>query len=325
VKFTILGFNQNRLIEFGMDATDALILRYFVDFKDSRAIVKEEIEEQTYFWIKYDSIVKELPILNLKSDTVYRRLKNMSKNNILNHKTVKKNGIYSYFNIGDNYIKLISDSNTVVDKSDHKVMDTNPRIEESDPKKVDANPRVEKSDPKKVDTNPRVEESDPKKVDINPMVDEPNPNKMDTNPIVADSNPVPSGKNSGTLPDLNPEQKINLLKDKSTKDINNKYSLVISYLNKKADTNYKASTKKTQQMINSKFKEGFVLEDFYKVIDNKVSEWINTDMEKYLRPETLFGSKFEGYLNQKCKGVDNSDARERDFKKLQSEGVGFSV
>jgi uncharacterized phage protein (TIGR02220 family) len=241
VKFTILGFNQNRLIEFGMDATDALILRYFVDFKDSRAMVKEKIGEQIYFWVKYDSIVKELPILNLKSDTVYRRLKSMSKNNILNHKTVKKNGIYSYFNIGDNYIKLISDSNTVVDKSDHKVMDTNPRIEES------------------------------------------NPMKADINPIVADTNPVPSGKNSGTLPDLNPEQKINLLKDKSIKDINNKYSLVISYLNKKAGRNYKVSAKKTQQMINSKFKEGFILEDFYKVIDNKVSEWINTDMCSFIR------------------------------------------
>ena len=33
-------------------------------------------------------------------------------------------------------------------------------------------------------------------------------------------------------------------------------------------------------------------------IDKKVSEWQNGDMAKYLRPETLFGTKFDGYLNQ---------------------------
>jgi hypothetical protein len=35
------------------------------------------------------------------------------------------------------------------------------------------------------------------------------------------------------------------------------------------------------------------------VIDNKVSEWKNTEMAKFIRPETLFGTKFESYLNQK--------------------------
>lgn len=39
------------------------------------------------------------------------------------------------------------------------------------------------------------------------------------------------------------------------------------------------------------------MEDFKRVIDWKSSEWAGTEMEKYLRPETLFGTKFEGYLN----------------------------
>lgn len=79
----------------------------------------------------------------------------------------------------------------------------------------------------------------------------------------------------------------------------NIYSRVIDYLNKKANTKYRATTKKTKDLIKARLNEGFVEEDFIKVIDNKVGEWINTDMEKYLRPETLFGTKFEGYLNQK--------------------------
>lgn len=77
------------------------------------------------------------------------------------------------------------------------------------------------------------------------------------------------------------------------------YSLVINYLNQKAGTNYRATTKKTMNLINVRIGEKFTEEDFYKVIDNKISEWKGTDFEKYLRPETLFGTKFENYLNQK--------------------------
>ncbi len=79
----------------------------------------------------------------------------------------------------------------------------------------------------------------------------------------------------------------------------NIYSRVIDYLNKKADTRYRSTTKKNKNLIKARINEGFTEDDFIKVIDNKVKEWVNTDMQKYLRPETLFGTKFEGYLNQK--------------------------
>ena len=74
---------------------------------------------------------------------------------------------------------------------------------------------------------------------------------------------------------------------------------VIEYLNFKTDSNFKHSSKSTQQKINARLKEGYHLDDFKTVIDKKVTEWQGTDFEKYLRPETLFGSKFEGYFNQK--------------------------
>ena len=79
---------------------------------------------------------------------------------------------------------------------------------------------------------------------------------------------------------------------------NNIYSLVIDYLNRKANTNYRSSTKNTQSFINARVSEGFTVEDFKKVIDSKSKEWLNTDFEKYLRPATLFGTKFENYLNE---------------------------
>lgn len=84
------------------------------------------------------------------------------------------------------------------------------------------------------------------------------------------------------------------------------YVEIVNYLNDVANTSYRSSTKKTQQLIKSRWNEGFKLDDFKKVIDIKVSEWLNdTKMNKFLRPETLFGTKFESYLNQKD-GVKNA-------------------
>lgn len=77
-------------------------------------------------------------------------------------------------------------------------------------------------------------------------------------------------------------------------------SKIIEYLNQKCSTDYKSTNKKTKTCITARLNEGYRLEDFIKVIDIKSAEWLNNpDMCKYLRPETLFGNKFEGYLNQK--------------------------
>ncbi len=84
--------------------------------------------------------------------------------------------------------------------------------------------------------------------------------------------------------------------DKKREDI---YISVISHLNEKAGTSYRASSQATRELINGRLSEGFTVDDFKKVIDKKCAEWKDSDMEKYLRPETLFKrSKFESYLNE---------------------------
>ena len=80
---------------------------------------------------------------------------------------------------------------------------------------------------------------------------------------------------------------------------NNIIKEVIEYLNKATNSSYRDSTPKTRTLILARIKEGFKLEDFKKVIDNKTRTWLkDTAMCKYLRPETLFGTKFESYLNE---------------------------
>lgn len=77
----------------------------------------------------------------------------------------------------------------------------------------------------------------------------------------------------------------------------------IAYLNQVANKRYKF-VDKTKRLLLARFKEGYTLEDFKQVIDIKTAEWKDSpEFSKYLRPETLFGSKFDGYLNQKPKTI----------------------
>ena len=73
---------------------------------------------------------------------------------------------------------------------------------------------------------------------------------------------------------------------------------VISYLNLKAKKNFKVDTASHQKFIKARLKEGYVLEDFKKVVDIMVVKWKGTEYEQYLQPQTLFGNKMDNYLNQ---------------------------
>ena len=84
-------------------------------------------------------------------------------------------------------------------------------------------------------------------------------------------------------------------------DNNNKLSIcseVINYLNSKAKKNFKVNTASHQKFIKARLKEGYVLEDFKKVVDIMVAKWKGTEYEQYLQPQTLFGNKMDNYLNQ---------------------------
>ena len=89
------------------------------------------------------------------------------------------------------------------------------------------------------------------------------------------------------------------------------YKSIIDYLNEKANTKFRVNNKATKALIHARIAEGSTLDDFKTVIDNKVADWlINVEMSQYLRPQTLFGTKFESYLNAKSKTVkhEHNDA-----------------
>lgn len=102
---------------------------------------------------------------------------------------------------------------------------------------------------------------------------------------------------------LSEVQKVHTIKTENTKTENNNNKLlickeVISYLNLKAKKNFKIDTTSHQKFIKARLKEGYVLEDFKKVVDIMVAKWKGTEYEQYLQPQTLFGNKMDNYLNQ---------------------------
>lgn len=75
---------------------------------------------------------------------------------------------------------------------------------------------------------------------------------------------------------------------------------VVGHLNQRAGTHYKPTTANTRKLIKARLKEGFTVDDIKLVIDKKCADWINNPkMAEFLRPDTLFGNKFEGYLNSR--------------------------
>jgi uncharacterized phage protein (TIGR02220 family) len=96
-----------------------------------------------------------------------------------------------------------------------------------------------------------------------------------------------------------------LLKFKRTKVKDNSLIIaeVVGYFNEVTGKSMRPQNKTWVKNINSILDQGFALADMKKVIDNKTAEWLHTDQCIYLRPETLFGSKFESYLNEKGNGA----------------------
>ena len=98
-------------------------------------------------------------------------------------------------------------------------------------------------------------------------------------------------------------------------------------LNTAAGASDRDTAKKTRELINARLNEGYTLEDFRTVIAKKTAEWKDDPrMAGYLRPETLFGTKFEQYLGQRAasgasrpNSFHNFDQREVDYDAMLRE------
>lgn len=261
MRYEVHGFKQDRAIEFGLTSEELLILRHFEDFANSGKMESFYEGQRMFYWVNYDYFLRNLPILNISKDRL---------GDIMMH------------NLGEKPIDLDSKLETYSEKMKIKVS-----------KRKYIGVLISKTVRNSVlgtrsyfaFSNKFYELKLPINDDCNQTVKIPEGCGKNTESR--------NGKNTGGGAVKIPEQRFIYNK------IDNIYSLVIEKLNKLACKNYKSTTSKTKSLIDARINEGFVLEDFYKVIETKTSKWKGTDMDQYLRPSTLFGTNFESYLNEK--------------------------
>lgn len=138
-------------------------------------------------------------------------------------------------------------------------------------------------------------------------------------------------KNRSRGSSKNPKDKIYKI-DKITKDIYSPETImgIISDLNEVFGTNYKTDpvSKDIQDLILARLKENYSIEDFKKVHRNKYQSWGNDPkMQKYLRPQTLYTSKFSAYLNEQTNLSDQGkvspmlEKRKDVFKRFEEDNA----
>lgn len=91
------------------------------------------------------------------------------------------------------------------------------------------------------------------------------------------------------------------------------YEYIINHLNEQTGKAYKSTGADNRKWIDKVISAGYTVDDCIAVIDNMSALWGNNDkMERYLRPETLFGNKFASYLNVKVNKKSNSESSSFD-------------
>lgn len=236
MKYTIEGFSQEfaltlkkeveqngKTITRGIDCTDLVILRWFVDFYPN--MKKVEVDGRQYAFLSHKKLIEDLPLIDISKKAFIERMKKLVEFDVLTYKFLKENGSISLYGFGANYMRLVDGVTFQTDTGCAEMAGGN--------------------------------------------------------------------LSNGYGVTFQTDNKNNSNINTSISDI--KY--IVGFLNSATSSNYRYQTKATQRLINARLNEGFTVDDFKAVIDKKAKEWKGTEMAQYLRPETLFGTKFESYLN----------------------------
>lgn len=306
MQYSFLGFSTLKMRELNLDVKDMIILRYFVDFKDSGKMLYEIVNGRKYYWINYRTMEEEMPHLELGKKAIMKRMHKLRDMGILDHYTKKEGGTFSYFALGPKYYELINKVNNYEKTKEEKLKEK--QLKELNEMKTDC------TDKQGVIKYSQAINEEEKGVSL--KIDRVYLQKYLT--------------------------KINKLNNSSTKEININIKKaadeIIEYLNSKINAKYNPSSYRNIKLIKSRLKEGYSISDFKEVIDKKAEAWLGTEFEQYLTPQTLFGAKFEIYLNQKIlpKAVKNKisyeapklrfnnfKSREYDYDALERKLLGW--
>lgn len=104
-----LDYHQQIAVSFGLDMNDLLILRWFVDFRNTDGMEIKIVGDKHYYWVNYKKVLEDLPILKINSkDVLRRRFKKLCDCEVLEFYLEKgTKGTFTYYNTGKNYKILL--------------------------------------------------------------------------------------------------------------------------------------------------------------------------------------------------------------------------
>ena len=271
MKYTIFGFSQEEVLRLrdehqAIDERDLMILRWIMDFYFG-GMEKRVIDGEEYGWVNASYVCGELPIMNLSAYSLRSRLKKLVKFGLLSHKQVKNSevGTRAYYRPTEFAAQLQSDGGVTSTPYTVGVQDTTRR--ESTPYHR-----------RESNTYPVGSQRPNKDSSINDSSSRDSESKYIVRKGASAQRPAPSRP-------WNEEEA-------------NRVAEVVQALNETVGSHYRPTSNATRKHILARLREGFTVEECKEVIRKKSEEWgSDPKMAKYLRPETLFGSKFEGYLN----------------------------
>ena len=109
MKLSILDYHQPTAVSLKLNVEDLLLLKWFVDFRNTDRMELVMVDNEPYYWVKYDKVLEDLPILKINNkDVVRRRFKKLCEAKVLKfHWEKNKKGTFTYYNTDKRYQLLL--------------------------------------------------------------------------------------------------------------------------------------------------------------------------------------------------------------------------
>lgn len=138
MKFT-LTINQKIIVEqkHDIDIIDAAILETIFNMEGSRGILKLVHNNVDFYWMAHKKLCDELPILRMKKDSMYRRIKKLIEKNYIQPHPQNKELRATYYRTTELTESLFSDignKSDISDKNPNGIGNSSDRVSDENPK-----------------------------------------------------------------------------------------------------------------------------------------------------------------------------------------------
>ena len=127
---SVLGFNQEKALQYDLDMTDLLLLSYIMQANGNPTMKHTVNEEISYVWLSHDKLKEDLPILKMAESTLKNRLVELKKKDLITSVVVANNdsrGSMAYYSVTEKTIDLTTTSRQKYVVSENDTSEQRPR------------------------------------------------------------------------------------------------------------------------------------------------------------------------------------------------------